>query len=162
MPREGNLYLDTMASPEEVKAHLLSTMSYEDEPDYRDSKCLISQATSVMVRRSSYPITLEVFQDQISVGAKASVFFLSQDEDQIDSDVDWVDETVQATVSLLKRFAGDALLMLFTDVPVLLRRDGALKLLYRDNGIWDARAPANRLALVDLPYAIEPLSNYRW
>ena len=52
--------------------------------------------------------------------------------------------------------------MLFTDVPVLLRRDGALKLLYRQGGIWDARSHASRLSLVDLPYTVEPLSNYRW
>ena len=162
MPREGNLYLDTTASPEEVKAHLLRTMPYEDEPDFLEFKCLISRATSVMIGKYSDPVTLETSQDQRSIDAKLSVFFLYQDDGEVDDDVDWVDETIQATLSLLKRFAGNAALMLFTDVPVLLRRDGALKLLYRQGGIWDAREPSNSLSLVDLPYTVEPLSNYRW
>ena len=162
MPREGKLYLDTTASPEEVKAHLLRTMPYEDEPDFDEFKCLTSQVTYVMVRTRSTPVTLETSQDQRSIDAKLRAFFLHRDRGEIDEDVDWVDETIQATLSLLKRFAGNAALMLFTDVPVLLRRDGALKLLYRQGGIWDAREPSNSLSLVDLPYTVEPLSNYRW
>ena len=162
MAREGNLYLDTTASPEEVKAHLLRTMPYEDEPDFLEFKCLISRATSLMVRRSSDSVTLEAYPDRFSIDAKLYVFFLYQDDGEIDDDVDWVDETIQATLSLLKRFAGNAALMLFTDVPVLLRRDGALKLLYTDGDIWDAREPGNSLSLVDLPYTVEPLSRSRW
>ena len=162
MPLEGHLYLDTTASPEEVKAHLLRTMPYEGKPDFNDAKCLISRATYVMVRRSSDPVTLEVYPDRFSIDSKLYVFFLHRDRREIDGDVDWVDETIPATLSLLKRFAGNAALMLFTDVPVLLRRDGALKLLYRQGGIWDAREPSNSLSLVDLPYTVEPLSNYRW
>ena len=162
MAGEGKLYLDMTASLEEVKAHLLRTMPYEDEPDFLEFKCLISRATSVMIGRYSDPVTLETSQDQRSIDAKLYVFFQHQDDGEIDEDVDWVDETIQATLSLLRRFAGNAALMLFTDVPVLLRRDGALKLLYRQGGIWDARSPASRLSLVDLPYTVEPLSNYRW
>ena len=159
MAGEGNLYLDTAASPEEVKAHLLRTMPFEDKPDVNEAKCLTSQVTYVMVRRSSDPVTLETSQDQRSIDAKLRAFFLHRDRGEIDEDVDWVDETIQATMSLLKRFAGNAALMLFTDLPVLLRRDGVLKLLYRDNSIWDARSHASRLSLVDLPYTVEPLSN---
>ena len=162
MAGEGELYLDTTASPEEVKAHLLRTMPYEDEPDFDEFKCLISRATSVTIGRYSDPVTLETSQDQRSIDAKLSVFFLHRDRGEIDDDADWVDETIQATMLLLKRFPGDAALMLFTDLPVLLRRDGALKLLYRQGGIWDAREPSNGLSLVDLPYTVEPLSRYRW
>ena len=162
MPMEGHLYLDTTASPEEIKAHLLRTMPYEDEPDFLEFKCLISRATSLMVRRSSDSVTLEAYPDRFSIDAKLYVFFQHQDDGEIDEDVDWIDETIQATLSLLRRFAGNAALMLFTDVPVLLRRDGALKLLYRQGGIWDARSHASRLSLVDLPYTVEPLSQYRW
>ena len=162
MPMEGKLYLDTTASLEEVKAHLLHTMPYEDEPDFDEFKCLTSRATYVMVRRSSAPVTLETYPDRFSIDSKLYVSFLNRDRGEIDEDVDWVDETIQATLSLLKRFAGNAALMLFTDLPVLLRRDGVLKLLYRDNSIWDARSHASRLSLVDLPYTVEPLSRYRW
>ena len=162
MAGEGKLYLDTTASPEEVKAHLLRTMPYEDEPDFDEFKCLISRANSVTIGRYSDPVTLETSQDQRSIDAKLRAFFLHRDRGEIDEDVDWVDETIQATLSLLRRFAGNAALMLFTDVPVLLRRDGALKLLYTDGDIWDAREPGNSLSLVDLPYTVEPLSNYRW
>ena len=161
MPREGHLYLDTTASPEEVKAHLLRTMPYEDEPDFNEAKCLISRATSVMVRRSSAPVTLETSQDQRSIDAKLRVFFLYQDDGEIDDDIDWVDETIQATMLLLKRFAGDAALMLYSDLPVLLRKDGALRLLYTEGDIWDAREAANRLPLVDVPYTVEPADLYR-
>ena len=161
MPLEGRLYLDITASPEEVKAHLLRTMPFEDEPDVNTSKCLISPATYVMIGRRSDPVTLEIYRDQFGIGVKLRVYFQRYDDEHADGAVDWVTESVQVTLSLLKRFAGDAVLMLYTDLPVLLRKDGSLRLLYTEGDIWDDRSPTNLLPLVDLPYTVEPADPYR-
>ena len=161
MPMEGKLYLDTTTSPEEVKAHLHRTMPFEDEPDVNTSKCLISQTTYVMIGRRSDPVTLEIYRDQFGIGVKLRVYFQRYDDERTEGVVDWVTESVQATLSLLRRFAGDAVLMLYTDLPVLLRKDGSLRLLYTEGDIWDDRSPTNLLPLVDLPYTVEPADPYR-
>ena len=161
MPLEGHLYLDTTASPEEIKAHLLRTMPFEDEPDFLEFKCLASKATYVQIDRESEPVTLEVFRDQFGIGVKLVILFQRRNRGNPDSIEEWDVQTIQATLSLLRRFAGDAVLMLYTDLPVLLRKDGALRLLYTEGDIWDAREAANRLPLVDVPYTVEPADLYR-
>ena len=160
MPLEAELFLDTTAGPEEIKAHLLRTMPFEDEPDFLEFKCLHSEATYVQIDGESHPDTLEVFRDQFGIGVKLRILFQHRNRGDPDSIEEWDIQTTQATLSLLKRFAGDAALISYNDTPVLLRKDGALKLLYADGGMWDAREPANRLSLVDLPYTVEPADHY--
>ena len=160
MPIEAQLYLDTTASPEEVKAHLLRTMPFEDKPDFKDFKCLASKATYVQIGRTPDPSWLEFYPAPFNIDDRISILIGCRDDS--DGLGAYDTETVEATLSLLKRFAGDAVLIMYEDVPVLLRKGGALKLLYTEGDIWDARAPGNRLSLVDLPYTVEPLSNYRW
>ena len=155
MPTEAHLFLDTTASPEEVKAHILRTMPFEDEPDFRDFKCLISEATYVKIGRRSDPSWLETYPHPFNIDEKISILFLCQDQNDLLDD--WYTQTIQATLSLLKRFTCDTVLIMYDDVPMLAHRDGALRLMYRDNSIWDARVPTNCLSLVDLPYTLEPL-----
>ena len=49
MPIGADLFLDATARPEEVKAHLLQTMPFEDRPDFEENKCLRSEATFVQI-----------------------------------------------------------------------------------------------------------------
>jgi hypothetical protein len=72
-------------------------------------------------------------------------------------------DTVASVVALLKAFPGDALLETYSDKEALLRKDRRLVLAQeytKDGQLWDAlRQPY--LALIDLPYAFEPLQLWR-
>ena len=163
MPIEAQLYLDTTASPQEIKAHLLRTMPFKDEPDYRHWKELSSEVTSVQIGwRSPNLNRLESYPEPFCIDYKIAAYFLCRQKTDPNRQEDYYVQSFQAIVSLLKHFAGNAVLLLYSDVPMLARKNGMLRLMGTEGGIWDASAPGNRLSLVDLPYTIEPLSNYRW
>ena len=155
MTMEQDLYLGTTATPEEVKAHLLRTMPFEDDPDFRRWKCLASEATAVQIGTESDPTALALYREQFGIDVTMSISFIYQDIEHLYDD--WATQTIQATLALLKRFDGDAVLMSSSDIPDLVRKDGTLTLLYKDGSIWDARAPCSLLSLIDLPYRLEPL-----
>ena len=158
MPLDARLFLDTTASPEEVKAHLLGTMPFEDEPDFEENKCLHSDATAVQIGRTPAGWNMfETYPDLFRIDHKTYVYFWCLHKtDPVRQELYHV-QSFQAIVSLLKHFAGDAVLLLYDDIPMLVRRAGALKLMYYEGGIWDSRSPGNRLSLVDLPYTLEPM-----
>ena len=163
MPIEAQLYLDTTASPEEVKAHLLRTMPFYDEPDFKQWKELSNDVTSVQIGRKSPNLNmLEYYPDPFNIDYRIAVYLLCCHRTDPGRRRAYYVQSYQVIVSLLKTFAGDAVLLLYDDVPMLVRKDGALRLMYTKGGIWDACSPANRLSLVDLPYTVEPLSNHRW
>ena len=161
MSTDSTLTLSTTASPDEIKAHLLRSMPFEDKPDFKRWRCISSKTTYVQIGTESHPTALEFYRDEFGIDVNRSIHFSCHDE-HYSVTADWEIQTIQATVSLLKRFPGDAVLISDTGVPKLVRRDGALRLMYTDGDIWDARSHASRLSLVDLPYTVEPLSNYRW
>ena len=69
MPLGADLFLDTTPSLEEVKAHLLSTMPFEDEPDFEGQKCLHGQITT----RPPHWNRLETYPDPFHIDYKLSV-----------------------------------------------------------------------------------------
>ena len=74
MPLDARLFLDTTASPEEVKAHLLGTMPFEDEPDFEGQKCLHNEITSVQIAtRPPNWNRLETYPDPFHIDYKLSV-----------------------------------------------------------------------------------------
>ena len=163
MPIEAQLYLDTAASPEEVKAYLLRTMPFYDEPDFEQWKELSNELTSVQIgRRPPHRNRLRGYPDPFRIDYEIAVYLLCRHKTDPDRRGAYYVQSYQVIVSLLKEFVGDAVLLLDHDVPMLVRRDGVLRLMYEEGGIWDAHAPGNRLSLVDLPYTVEPLSQYRW
>ena len=158
MPIAAKLYLDTTASPEEVKAHLLRTMPFYDEPDFEQWKELSSDVASVQIgRRPPHRNRLRGYPDPFRMDYKITVYLFCRRKTDPKNREQYNIQSGQAVVSLLKRFAGDAVLIMYEDVPVLVRKDGALRLMYTEGDVWDARAPGNRLSLVDLPYTLEPL-----
>ena len=162
MATEQDLYLGTTATPEEVKAHLLRTMPFEDDPDFKRWKCLMSETTYVQIGTESDPTALALYRDQFGIDVRLSISFIGRKYPVIGKNAvkvanGWSTQTILATLALLKWFDGDAVLMSTWDIPKLLRKDGTLTLLYEDGGIWDARAPCSLLSLVDLPYTLEPL-----
>ena len=163
MPIVAKLYLDSVASPEDVRADLLRTMPFEDEPDFERWKELSSDVMRVQIGRRLPSLNrLETYPEPFCIDYKITVYLFCRRKTDPKNREKYYVESVQTIVSLLKHFPGDAALLLYDDVPMLARRSGALKLMYEEGGIWDASAPASRLSLVDLPYTIEPLSSYRW
>ena len=158
MPLGANLLLDTTASLEDIKAHLLRTMPFEDEPDFEDTKQLLSEATAVQIGRTPPGWNrFETYPDLFCIDHKTYVYLWCLHKTDLGRQEVYYVQTFQAIVSLLKHFAGDAVLLLYDDIPMLVRRAGALKLMYYEGGIWDSRSPGNRLSLVDLPYTLEPM-----
>ena len=75
-------------------------------------------------------------------------------------------DSVRGIMALLKAYPeADAYWTAYdAELPVLLRKDGRLVLsqaLTENNELWDAERQPYR-AMVDLPYAVEPLGPWKW
>ena len=163
MPLEAHLYLDTSVGPDEIKTHLLRTMPFYDEPDFETIRRLSNNTASIGIRRRLPNLNrFRDYPDPFCINYKIVTQFLCIDKLDPGRREEYYIQAFQAIVSLLKHFSGDAVLIMYHDVPMLARKDGALRLMHTKGGIWDACSPANRLSLVDLPYTVEPLSNHRW
>ena len=149
MSIDAFLFMDTDASASEIKAHLLWTMHFQDQDDFRDLKQLLSEDTSVVIRR---PEKEDRFLKSLGIVVTMFVGFFCQDKSR--KVFEWKTTVVKSTLALLKSFHGDAFLLMYTDRPALLRKNGELKLLNKEQ-LWDMRYDPKVLPLIDLPYTFD-------
>lgn len=159
MAIEHYLLIDTDAGPDAVKAAILAATGLEDQPDWKHLRQAGSAATLLTIRDRYDPKGPEDVRPNLEprngVPARISVCFRSRDYERLPQ---FDTEAVTGVVAVLKAFPeADLYLNAYVDIPGLLRKDGRLVLASRltEDGLWAPSRPF--LALVDVPYTIEPL-----
>ena len=154
MAIEQDLYLDTPASRQAVRDALVDAgIGLEADEDLGNTSGAFSIATSVVILDDLSGFWTP--RDN-GVAAKCSVMFRDRRAylSEPGFEGQYETETVLGVVALLKAFPdADAYwTALDAKIPVMLRRNGRL-ILAQGRGALNARD----LALVDLPYVLEPL-----
>jgi len=163
MAIEHNFYIDTAANTSALKDVVMHLGRFEDLEDWQHIKQARNEATLVSITElldPQWPGGPPARVLSFDVRPTRCVSFRCRNtaiSNRFGLDV------VASVVAVLKAFPGDALLKAYSDREALLRKDGRLVLAQeyaKDAELWDAsRQPY--LALIDLPYAFEPLQLWR-
>lgn len=151
MSLDSYLKLDTTASPEDVKALLLQKLPFDDA-DWNGLTRLRDTSSIIIIRRLKLPWPDPTCQE-VGIDLKLIISIGCRDKLDFDLVQQWERNCVKIPMLLLKAYPGDALQLMCTDAPCLLRKDGELYLLNREyNWVQGDGTPAPELALIDLPY----------
>ena len=163
MAIEHHFFMDTAADTAAVKDVIMHLGRFEDLEDWQHIKQARNEATLLTITELPDPQWPGGPRARVlSFDVKPTRYISFRCRNTAISDRFHVD-AVTSVVALLKAFPGDALLTAYSDEEALLRKDGRVVLAqeYANDGeLWDAsRQPY--LALIDLPYAFEPLQLWR-
>ena len=150
-------YLDTTAPPQTLRDVVVQAgIGFEARPDFEYISIALTPATHLGIREMDKPTYGARIRPDNGVFAKRVLTFSAQDYMQL---TEWQSESLRAMLTILKAYPeADAYLVQYdAELPALLRKSGRLVLSEQltADGIWDPARP--HLALVDLPYTIEPL-----
>lgn len=159
MAIEHHFFMDTAADTTAVKDVIMQLGRFEDLEDWKHIKQARNEATLLTITELADPQWPEGPKARVlSFDVRPTRYISFRCRNTAISDRFHVD-AVTSVVALLKAFPGDALLTAYSDEEALLRKDGRVVLAqeYANDGeLWDAsRQPY--VALIDLPYAFEPL-----
>ena len=163
MAIEHHFYMDTGADTAAVKDVVMHLGRFEDLEDWKQIKQARNEATLLTIAElpdPQWPGGPKARTLSFDVRPARCISFRCRNtaiSNRFEADA------IASVVALLKVFPGDALLQAYSEKEALLRKDGRLVLAQeytKDGQLWDAsRQPY--LALIDLPYAFEPLQLWR-
>ncbi len=159
MSIDNRFYIDTTASRHELRDLLArADIGLEAKPDFKHLSTAVSNSTDVTINEDlSYRTTRP--DNGVRATRRVSFGFRKEDWDK------YYTQTVRGIMTLLKAFPeADAYwVALDGEYPMLLRRGGRLVLsqdMAVDRGLWVPARRPSYLALVDLPYTMEPLGRH--
>ena len=160
MSVNSNFYLDAAVSRHELRDMLVrADIGLEADADYKKNAGAVSPSTSVSIRDD-----LSEQSARADNGVIPTRFVGFHCRTKNDQDDYWT-ESVRGVFALLKALPeADAYWVILDGLfPALIRRKGQLVLssdMTDDNGLWDPAGRPLYLALVDLPYTMEPLGRH--
>ena len=165
MALEHHFYLDTPATLHELRDALVQAgIGFEVTPDRKHTSNAITQATNVTIvandRNLGRPDNGIWATRRITFRDRRSYLSSPETAEFFET------ESLRGILGLLKAFPeADAYWTAYdAAVPVLLRRNRRLVLsqaLTENKNTWDAKNQPY-LAMVDLPYTLEPLGPWNW
>ena len=167
MAIEHHFYMDTPASRHELRDALVRAgIGLGADPDWKNTSGASSAATDVTIvddlsGRSGRPDNGVLATRSITFRDRK--LYLSKP----DAEPGFATQTVLGVVALLKAFPEADAYWEGWDArrPMLLRRGGRLMLsqvMTESDHFWDPERRPSRLALVDLPYTVEPLGPWEY
>jgi hypothetical protein len=159
MAIEYILFTDFSASAEELRNGLVNSAGFSEEEDFRDFSCAYAEGIQLLCGSAKErTLSGSIGSESWLLSARQEVFFTLDKNEHYEAGKM---NLVMAALFLLKKYAGDALLINNEnrEHPVLLKYDGRLWLSANPgNDFWDKAYEPDVFSLVDVPCDLAVIS----